>query len=91
MVAAQEHSTRSPYTSQSESALKDESPSAKLVAYVLQEHGELTKSQLSEYTLLPTRTTRYALQSLEEADLVSTKTCLTDARKNYYQWIGKDH
>jgi len=59
-------------------------PSAKLVAKVLEYNGTLTQSQLAEETLLPSRTVRYALTRLEEADVVESRFSFTDARKRVY-------
>lgn len=60
-------------------------PSAKLVATVLEyESGELAQSDLVEKTLLPDRTVRHALTKLEDADVVTSRTSLSDARKRVY-------
>jgi DNA-binding MarR family transcriptional regulator len=59
-------------------------PSAKLVAKVLDYEGSLTQSRLSEETLLPPRTVRYALSRLEEADAVESRFSFSDARKRVY-------
>jgi len=65
-------------------ALLDLSPSAKLVANTLQYEGECTQSSLAESTLLPPRTVRYALDRLEEAEIVSSRISFADARKRIY-------
>jgi len=65
-------------------ALPDLAPSAKLVAKTLSYEGELTQAQIAEQTLLPDRTVRSALRALERADLVASRTSLTDARKQVY-------
>jgi len=59
-------------------------PSAKLVAKALEHHGRLTQSQLAEETMLPSRTVRYALTRLEDADAVDSRFSFTDARKRVY-------
>ncbi|MUV90420.1 winged helix-turn-helix transcriptional regulator [Halapricum sp. CBA1109] len=59
-------------------------PSAKLVAKVLEYNEQLTQSQLAEETLLPSRTVRYALNRLEEIDVVDSRFSFTDARKRVY-------
>ncbi|MFC6973826.1 winged helix-turn-helix transcriptional regulator [Halomicroarcula sp. GCM10025709] len=59
-------------------------PSAKLVAKVLEYNGTLTQSQLAEETMLPPRTVRYALNRLEEADVVHSRFSFSDARKRIY-------
>ena len=64
--------------------LSDLPPSAKLVAKVLEYDGPLTQSRLSEETLLPTRTVRYALSRLEDARVVESRVSFTDARKRIY-------
>lgn len=64
--------------------LLDLSPSAKLVAKTLEYEGESTQSALAESTLLPSRTVRYALDQLEEAELVRSRISLVDARQRIY-------
>ncbi|MBV0923518.1 winged helix-turn-helix domain-containing protein [Halomicroarcula limicola] len=65
-------------------AVRDLPPSAKLVAKVLEYNETLTQSQLAEETLLPPRTVRYALNRLEEADVVASRFSFADARKRIY-------
>lgn len=65
-------------------AVRDLPPSAKLVAKVLEYNGTLTQSQLSEETLLPARTVRYALNRLEEEGAVDSRFSFADARKRIY-------
>lgn len=65
-------------------SVRDLPPSAKLVAKVLDYNETLTQRQLSEETLLPPRTVRYALTRLEEADAVESRFSFTDARKRLY-------
>jgi len=67
-----------------EDRLRDLPPSAKLVYKVLEYDDALTQGQLTEETLLPARTVRYALTRLEEADLVAARFSFTDARKRIY-------
>ena len=64
--------------------LEELPPSAKLVAKVLEYNGTLTQSQLSEETLLPARTVRYALNRLEEEGAVTSRFSFADARKRIY-------
>lgn len=80
-------STEQPLFAQSEfqSRLRDLPPSAKLVAKVLDVSGPLNKSQLADETLLPDRTIRYALNQLEDADLVTARVNLQDVRKQVYE------
>ena len=71
-------------------ALQDLPPSAKLVAKVLEYEGDLTQGQLSEETLLPTRTVRYALDTLEEHGVVTSRISFVDARKRVYSLSTAD-
>lgn len=64
--------------------VRDMPPSAKLVAKVLEYNDGLTQSQLATETLLPPRTVRYALNRLEEVDVVESRFSFTDARKRVY-------
>ncbi|ELY77451.1 MarR family transcriptional regulator [Natrinema gari] len=90
MVRGQKQSIQSPFSTRTESTLRDEAPSTKLVAYVLKEQDDLTIDGLSQCTLLPPRTVRYALQHLEEAELIDTEQCPTDARRKSYCWRSTD-
>jgi len=64
--------------------LRELPPSAKLVAKVLEDEAHLSQGQLAETSLLPDRTVRYALNRLEESDLVDSRYSFTDARKQVY-------
>ncbi|WP_380678527.1 MarR family transcriptional regulator [Salinigranum sp. GCM10025319] len=64
--------------------LRELPPSAKLVAKVLQTDAPLSQGQLAEESLLPDRTVRYALNRLEESELVSSRYSFKDARKQVY-------
>ncbi len=64
--------------------LRELPPSAKLVAKVLETDAPLSQSQLVDQSLLPDRTVRYALNRLEESDLVDSRYSFTDARKQVY-------
>ncbi len=59
-------------------------PSAKLVAKVLETDAPLSQGQLAEESLLPDRTVRYALNRLEDEDLVDSRYSFQDARKQVY-------
>lgn len=59
-------------------------PSSKLVAKVLEYNDTLTQTELAEETLLPPRTVRYALNRLEEKDVVESRFSFSDARKRLY-------
>ncbi|MFB6308755.1 MAG: winged helix-turn-helix transcriptional regulator [Haloarculaceae archaeon] len=64
--------------------LRELPPSAKLVAKVLETDAPLSQSQLAEESLLPDRTVRYALNRLEDAELVGSRYSFQDARKQVY-------
>ncbi|WP_299264101.1 MarR family transcriptional regulator [Halorientalis sp.] len=64
--------------------LRELPPSAKLVAKVLEGDAPLSQGQLAEESLLPDRTVRYALNRLEESDLVGSRYSFRDARKQVY-------
>jgi DNA-binding MarR family transcriptional regulator len=64
--------------------LRELPPSAKLVAKVLEDASPLSQGQLAEESLLPDRTVRYALNRLEEQDLVDSRYSFHDARKQVY-------
>lgn len=64
--------------------VQDLPPSAKLVAKVLEYNGTLTQSELTEETMLPSRTVRYAVSRLEDAEVVESQFSFTDARKRLY-------
>jgi len=64
--------------------LRELPPSAKLVAKVLESDAPLSQGQLAEESLLPDRTVRYALNRLEESELVDSRYSFKDARKQVY-------
>ncbi|MFB6229437.1 MAG: MarR family transcriptional regulator [Halobacteriales archaeon] len=64
--------------------LRELPPSAKLVAKVLDGSDPLSQGQLAEKSLLPDRTVRYALNRLEDVDLVDARYSFRDARKQVY-------
>ncbi|WP_435195826.1 MarR family transcriptional regulator [Natronomonas sp. EA1] len=64
--------------------LRELPPSAKLVAKVLEGASPLSQGQLADESLLPDRTVRYALNRLEEQDLVGSRYSFHDARKQVY-------
>lgn len=64
--------------------LRDLPPSAKLVAKVLEIDTPLSQGEVAEESLLPDRTVRYALNRLEESDLVGSRYSFKDARKRVY-------
>ncbi|HMB50837.1 winged helix-turn-helix domain-containing protein [Natronoarchaeum rubrum] len=64
--------------------LRELPPSAKLIAKVLETDAPLSQGQLAEESLLPDRTVRYALNRLEEVDIVGSRYSFRDARKQVY-------
>ncbi|MEA1931412.1 MAG: helix-turn-helix domain-containing protein [Euryarchaeota archaeon] len=66
------------------STLQDLPPSAKLVYKTLEYEGPLTQGQLAEQSLLPARTVRYALSTLEDEGVVTEELYIQDARKRLY-------
>lgn len=64
--------------------LRELPPSAKLIAKVLEDTKPLSQGKLAEESLLPDRTVRYALNRLEEEDLVESRYSFRDARKQVY-------
>ena len=76
-----EKATQSP---QFRERLQELPPSAKLVAKVLEIEAPLSQGQLADESLLPDRTVRYALNRLEEVDLVESRYSFQDARKQVY-------
>ncbi|AEH38635.1 MULTISPECIES: MarR family transcriptional regulator [Halopiger] len=79
-VAAEETLSEEEYRDR----LRDLPPSAKLVAKVLETDSPLSQGQLAEESLLPDRTVRYALNRLEDVDLVGSRYSFRDARKQVY-------
>ncbi|WP_049923006.1 MarR family transcriptional regulator [Halopiger djelfimassiliensis] len=59
-------------------------PSAKLVAKVLEYNDTMTQQQIAEETLLPSRTVRYALNRLDEENVIDSRFSFSDARKRLY-------
>ena len=51
---------------------------------MLEDTAPLSQGQLAEKSLLPDRTVRYALNRLEEEDLVGSRYSFHDARKQVY-------
>ncbi len=69
---------------QQASALESYPPSVKFVAKMLEMKGELTQSDLVEETLLPARTVRYAVNTLEDDGYLESRHYWKDARKRLY-------
>jgi DNA-binding MarR family transcriptional regulator len=64
--------------------LRDLPPSAKLVAKVLENKPALSQGEIADATLLPDRTVRYALNRLQESELIDSRHSFQDARKQVY-------
>ena len=67
-----------------ERRLRELPPSAKLVAKVLETETPLSQGDLAEESLLPDRTVRYALNRLQDEELVEARYSFEDARKQVY-------
>lgn len=68
-----------------EEELTDLPPSAKLVFKVLEYNGPMTQKGIVEESMLSARTVRYALERLEEIDVVEEDVYFADARQNLYE------
>jgi len=71
------------------SQLESLPPSAKLVYKTLQYEGPLTQGQLAAESLLPARTVRHALSTLEDEGVVDEELYIQDARKRLYSLAGQ--
>ncbi|QLD85975.1 winged helix-turn-helix domain-containing protein [Natronomonas halophila] len=65
--------------------LTDLPPSAKLVYKVLEYNGPMTQKDIVEESMLSARTVRYALERLEDIEIVSEDVYFADARQNLYE------
>ena len=65
--------------------IQDLPPSAKLVAFVLQHNGTLSKQELVEETLLSDRTVRLGVKKLQQVGAVKAEISVRDARKRLYE------
>jgi len=70
---------------QSAEEISDLPPSAKLVYKVLEYNGPLTQKGIVEESMLSARTVRYALERLEEIEIVDEDVYFADARQNLYE------
>ncbi|MES3517688.1 MAG: helix-turn-helix domain-containing protein [Natronomonas sp.] len=75
--------------SEGEEELADLPPSAKLVFKVLEYNGPMTQKGIVEESMLSARTVRYALERLEDIDVVSEDVYFADARQNLYEIIAE--
>ena len=66
-------------------ALEDLPPSAKLVYKVLEYNGAMTQKGIVEESMLSARTVRYALERLEDIEIVDEDVYFADARQNLYE------
>ncbi|MFC4436967.1 MULTISPECIES: MarR family transcriptional regulator [Natrialbaceae] len=64
--------------------VRDLPPSAKLVAKVLEYNDTMTQQQIADESLLPARTVRYALNRLDEENVIDSRFSFSDARKRLY-------
>lgn len=58
--------------------------SAKLVAKVLEYNDTMTQQEITGETLLPARTVRYAVNRLDEANVIRSRFSFSDTRKRLY-------
>ncbi|QLG47909.1 MarR family transcriptional regulator [Natrinema halophilum] len=65
-------------------------PSAKFVLWILEDEGELTQQELNEQITLPSRTVRWALNRLEDEEIIESRPYTGDARKSVYTISGTD-
>jgi transcription initiation factor IIE alpha subunit len=65
--------------------IDDLPPSAKLVFKVLEYKGSLTQKEIVEESMLSARTVRYALERLEELEVVTEDVYFADARQSLYE------
>ncbi|RLM94879.1 MarR family transcriptional regulator [Halobellus sp. Atlit-38R] len=67
-----------------EESLSELPPSSKFIYHVLSHEGSMTLKQITEETLLSSRTARYGLNELEDADLIQSAPALHDGRQTCY-------
>ncbi|PSP57854.1 ArsR family transcriptional regulator [Halobacteriales archaeon QH_7_66_36] len=70
--------------------IDDLPPSAKLVFKVLEYKGPMTQKGIVEESMLSARTVRYALERLEEIDIVNEDVYFADARQNLYEIAAEE-
>jgi DNA-binding MarR family transcriptional regulator len=63
------------------------SPSSKFILYLLKQRGPLKQGEIIEKTLLPKRTTAYALKKLQEKNFVKKSKDLIDKRVSVFEII----
>jgi uncharacterized protein (DUF2336 family) len=77
-------------TTEARERLRELPPSAKLAAKILAEEGPLPLAGVAEQSMLPDRTARYAVNRLNDADLLRVGYDPQDARRRVYALRG-DH
>ena len=70
--------------------IDDLPPSAKLVFKVLEYKGPMTQKGIVEESMLSARTVRYALERLEDIDIVKEDVYFADARQNLYEIVAEE-
>jgi len=75
---------------ETEHALEDLPPSAKLVYKVLEYDGPKTQKGIVEESMLSARTVRYALERLENRSVVDEDIYFADARQSLYRLTCRD-
>lgn len=63
------------------------SPSSKFILYLLKQRGPLRQQEIIEKTLLPKRTTAYALKKLQDKNFIKKSKDLIDRRISVFEVI----
>ena len=63
------------------------SPSSKFILYLLKQRGPLKQQEIIEKSLLPKRTTAYALKKLQEKKFIKKSKDLRDKRVSIFEII----
>lgn len=61
------------------------SPSSKFILYLLKQRGPLSQIEILKKTLLPKRTTAYALKKLQENNFIKKFKDITDKRVSIFE------
>jgi len=61
------------------------SPSSKFILYLLKQRGPLKQQEIIQKTLLPKRTTAYALKKLQEKNFIKKSKDLIDKRVSIFE------
>ncbi len=61
------------------------SPSSKFILYLLKQRGPLRQQEIIEKTLLPKRTTAYALKKLQEKNFIKKSKDIIDKRVSIFE------